>query len=507
MARRTPRDSYDEPVRRTSDRQIQYRNEYGDGRPRPASRPAGRPAGTRSGGQYPSERKPSARYGSERRPVYSESRRSAAPVRRRRKKSKAPLVAVIIIVILIAGGAFAAWKTGVFSNKPQQVVDEIKPVPAAPAVISTASIGSTGDVILHTPILDAQWNGYEYDFSNVFANVSRIYNETDLMFANLEVTLGGPEYGEYSGYPAFNSPDDIVPALKNAGVDVCLTANNHCNDTGYNGMMRTLQVLDEYGMEHLGTRQSSDESFIMVKNINGIRLGLICYTYDTREYTDWEMSLNGGILNSEAIDKVNTFSYAAIEEFYSDISRQLYYMDMLNVDAKVVFLHWGTEYMDYPNDDQATISQRLCDMGVDVLIGGHPHVIQEFDTMTSASGHEMVCLYSMGNQLSNQRVDIMEAEDGGRGYTEDGLVMQVTFEKFNNGRVKVGAVNIVPTWVQLDGAGYQIIGMEGSDPWSWGANDTYSAIASYNRTLGRVGDSYIAYRVSKNQSEVTTYIE
>ena len=97
-------------------------------------------------------------------------------------------------------------------------------------------------------------------------------------------------------------------------------------------------------------------------------------------------------------------------------------------------------------------------------------------------------------------------EDGGRGYTEDGVVIQITFEKFNNGKIKTGAVNIVPTWVQLNAGTYQIIGMDSSDPWSWGAADTYAAIDSYNRTLERLGDDYIAYRERKNQSPVTEYI-
>ena len=436
--------------------------------------------------------------------------RSSSAARRRRKKSHGGLIAAIIIILLLAAGVVVVFKTGIisFNSEEAEVAQDTRPLPAAPQVVSTASLGATGDILLHTPILEAcaTWDGY--DFSNVFANVSSVYEETDLMVANLEVTLAGADYGDgYSSYPVFNSPDSITTALKNAGVDICLTANNHTYDTGDTGLARTLEVLDENGLEHLGTRESTDEHYLMTKNVNGIRLGMLCYTYDTREYTEGYLSLNFNTLSDEAENLVNTFNYENLDEFYANVQQQLDYMDMLNVDTSIIFIHWGTEYQDDPNDYQTQIAQKLCDMGVDVIIGGHPHVIQQFDALTSADGHETVCLYSMGNELSNQRSDLMD-EDGNRGYTEDGLVFQVSFEKFNNGKVKVSGVNIVPTWVQLDGNGYQIIALEGTDdPWSWGSSDTYSAIASYNRTLGRLSDAYIQYRAAKGESEVQTYLE
>lgn len=504
MAQRRPGSPYNDEYYRRERRSM-------EGNERPIRRNAPPPASRerRSTASYEagnsSGRRPAQYSSQNRRPSGNYNRRPSAK-RRRRKSNTGKVLAVLFIIVLLAAGAFAVWKTGIL-NPVEEVVEDIRPVPDLPKVISTATIGATGDILLHTPVLNAHqtWDGY--DFTYTFSNVSPIYKQADLMFANFEITLGGPDYGDYTGYPVFNSPDEIATALKNAGVDICLTANNHTNDTGYYGMMRTLEVLDSNGLEHLGTRKTTDEHYLMVKNVNGIRLGMICYTYDTREYTDGVKSLNGGILSDEAEQKVNTFSYEYLDEFYADIQHQLDNMDMLNCDAKVVFLHWGTEYQDYPNADQNGIAQKLCEMGVDVIIGGHPHVIQQFETLTSSTGHETICLYSMGNELSNQRVDLMEAEDGGRGYTEDGLVIQVTFNKFNNGKVKIGAVNIVPTWVQLDGLGYQIIGMPGSDPWSWGSNDTYSAIASYNRTIGRVGADYINYREQKHQDAIVEHIE
>lgn len=529
MAQRTPRGSSEE----RQDRNYEYRG--GPGREQYRSAPERSPQRAREA--YPRDRqpyRPSAGNGSSRQDVRRPAQprpegrrpsgpgapgsvrsRSAEDVRqrpaytRKKKKRKGPVVLTVILLFVLVGAVVFVLASGVLKKpEPEVVQEDTRPLPAAPKVVSKATIGSTGDIILHVPILDAHATGDgEYDFSYVFSNVAPVYEQPDLMFANLEVTLGGPESGEYTGYPGFNSPDAIVPALKNAGVDVCLTANNHANDTGYYGMMRTLDVLDEYGMEHLGSRKTVDEPYLMVKDLGGIRLGMLCYTYDTREYTEGEKSLNFNYLSDEGVEKIATFNYNNLDEFYADVQKQLDNMDMLNVDASVIFIHWGAEYQDDPNAQQQEIAQHLCEMGVDVIIGGHPHVIQQFDTLISSSGHETICLYSMGNELSNQRAEIMD-EDGNRGYTEDGLVMQVAFEKLNNGKVRISGVDITPTWVELDNTGYQIIGLKAdTDPYSWGAGNTDAAIASYNRTLGRVGDGYIRFREEKHQEEIPTYME
>ena len=426
--------------------------------------------------------------------------------RRKKKKSHAGLIAMIIIIIAIAGAAFVAWKTGMFNKQEEAVVE--KPLPEYPSVSKTATVGATGDILLHGPVLNACYTGTGdgYDFTNIFAGVKEYYSSVDLMIANLEVTLGGEESGAFTGYPVFNSPDSIVSALKDAGVDLCLTANNHSNDTGYYGMMRTLSVLDDYGIDHLGTRETTDEHYIWTGIVNGIKLGMICYTYDTRDETEWVKSLNGGYLSEDARDKVNTFNYSALDEFYEDVEQQLYYMRMLGCEANIFFLHWGNEYEDYPNDIQTQIAEKLCELGVDVIIGGHPHVVQEFDTYESSTGHQMICLYSMGNELSNQRRYYMEAEDDARGYTEDGLIIQLSIEKFNNGKVKIGGVSIIPTWVEEDT--YEIIALDTSkDTSEWNTWYTDSAIGSYNRTLGRLSSAYNEYRVSKNLAAVPDSIE
>ena len=132
-------------------------------------------------------------------------------------------------------------------------------------------------------------------------------------------------------------------------------------------------------------------------------------------------------------------------------------------------------------------------------------MIQRYDTLTASNGHQTLCLYSMGNELSNQRASLMD-EDGNRGYTEDGLIFEVTYSKFNNGKVKITGLKILPTWVERTGS-YSIVALDDqTDPYSWGADNTGAALSSYERTIGRLGWGYNAFRASRGQAAVPEYL-
>ncbi|MBQ9031036.1 MAG: CapA family protein [Parasporobacterium sp.] len=398
------------------------------------------------------------------------------------------LIAAIVAIILICNGIRRSEEnpqTEALENADQ----ENRLLPEQPKVISSATIGSTGDILIHIPVLDAFRTEYGYDFTDAFTYIAPYYQDADLMVANLEVPLVDPADGyDYSSNP-FASPDAVAEALKDAGVDICLTANNHSYDMGHYGLMRTQAVLDRLELEHVGTRQSEEDPFVLVKDVNNIRLGMTCFTYDTGDYTnDWK-SLNFILLEEEDAPLVNSFNYSNLEAFYADAAEQIRTMDQMGCEVKIFYLHWGEEYMDEPDADQETIAQRLCEMGVDIIVGGHPHVIQKLDILESRSGHQTICLYSMGNELSNQRKELMN-EDDYRGYTEDGIVFTVTIEKFNNGKVKIRNVDVLPTWVQK-GESYRIIPLDDSTASEeWPTFDEEAAVNSYERTMGRLGETY-----------------
>lgn len=371
--------------------------------------------------------------------------------------------------------------------------------PTEPYIVSTASVGVTGDILMHGPVIKAAATGTGYDFSENYEYIKDYYQQYDFMVANLEVTLGGTEAGEYRGYPTFNCPDEVVEALKNAGVDMILTANNHTYDTGYKGMMRTQQVISEQGLLHLGTREATDVSAYTVQDINGIKVGMMCYTYETGNTSDGRKTLNGIALSNEAGPLVSSFDYNDLESFYSEIKTTLQAMENEGADATMIYIHWGNEYQLSPSQTQKNIAQQLCELGVDVIVGGHPHVIQPFDTLTSSTGHETYCIYSVGNALSNQnRTSLAETTSNAR-YTEDGMIFGVAFEKWNDGTVNISEISILPTWVNKewkDKNVYNIIPLDTAVPvWNcYNVGNESRTYESYGRTMSLVGEGLNACR-------------
>lgn len=322
-----------------------------------------------------------------------------------------------------------------------------------PYVVSTATVLNTGDILIHSPLLTATKESDGYDFSPLYREVSTYFNKADLTVANLEVTLGGTESGSYKGYPAFNTPDDLIDDIKAAGVDMLLTSNNHCYDTGLFGLKRTARVLKEKNMPFIGTRESLEHSLYTVKDVNGIKIGMACYTYENVYQGSGKKSINGRIVSSDAAPLLASFCYEHLDEFYDEAQSVINDMKNNGAEAIVFYMHWGNEYQLKQNNWQQQIAQKLCDMGVDVIVGGHPHVIQPIELLTSSDGQrKTVCLYSMGNSVSNQRLSLLYT-DCPTGHTEDGMLFYYTFDKYNNGAVKLSGVDIIPAWVDKKGNG------------------------------------------------------
>lgn len=369
---------------------------------------------------------------------------------------------------------------------------EATTAPTEPFVVSTASLGVTGDILMHTPVLTAGRISGEYDFTDNYTYITDYYSRYDLMIANLEVTLGGPEVCEYVGYPIFNCPDTVIDAMLSAGIDMVLTANNHTYDTGYTGLIRTQEVLDEKGMDYVGTRLSEDSATFLVQDVNDIKIGMACYTYESGKTNNGRKTLNGNVLSREAGPLVCSFDYTDLDSFYAEVEQTLQAMDTAGAEISMVFLHWGDEYQLTPNDNQTAIAQALCELGVDVIVGGHPHVLQPVTTLTSSTGHETVCVYSTGNAISNQRRSKISRSP--KGHTEDGMIFELEIEKWNDGSVAISAIDVLPTWVNLDTKDgkrvYSIIPID-AQVTDWTVFDVEDAdyiYTSYERTMGVVGE-------------------
>ena len=414
------------------------------------------------------------------------------------------LITLALVLMLISGGFLAI---GQFmpqettqpqlqqqpESTPSSVPQQSTP-PTTPPVtkVSTATIGSTGDLLLHNKVINS---GYDqatgtYNYDDIFTYFSEFVSRVDYAVANLEVTLCGDNNGyAYSGYPCFNSPDAIVDAAKNAGFDMLLTANNHSHDTGTKGFLRTQEVIKDRQLDYIGTRYQEEDKNYIIKEINGIKIGMICYTYNTGMDSEGKVLLNNMPLTAQASRLLNSFCYWELDSFYKKLDGELTAMRAEGAEAIMLYIHWGDEYSTKPNATQKEMAQSLCDLGVDVIVGNHAHVPQPVELLTNTrdESKKTLCLYSMGNSISNiRRGSSYPAE------TEDGMLFCVTFAKYSDGTVLLESTDILPTWVdryQENGVSkFRILTMQKG--WEENAEETVKELCreSYERTMAIVGE-------------------
>ncbi len=369
------------------------------------------------------------------------------------------------------------------SSTVSEPTKNVKPV--------TVTVINTGDIILHDRIFkDALQSDGSFDFSDFFKVADKRFKSADYAVANLEVTLGGPRdgapYSGYSGFPAFNSPDTLLDPIKNAGIDLLLTANNHSYDTRLAGLTRTVAKVKEYGFDFIGTKETESDHTYIVKDINGIKIGMTCFTYETKSAADGRKTLNGNVLATEAQNLVNSFDYDEINKFYTTAEQIVADMKSQEADAIVFYMHWGEEYQRTPNTWQKSIAQKLCNMGVDVIVGGHPHVLQPVSLLhAEGSGKTTVCAYSLGNAISNQRRELLKTLCP-TGHSEDGALFTYTFTKSADGVTTLTAVDLVPTWLDK-------FTVNGKYRYTMYPLDDKATINSYglsNATTAKLNESY-----------------
>ena len=265
-----------------------------------------------------------------------------------------------------------------------------------------------------TQIRGAQTTQNTYDYNPVFAYLHEEIRKADIAIANLEVTLAGPPH---KGYPQFSSPDALAEACKGAGIDIFVTANNHCVDRGKQGLDRTCKVLDSLEIPRTGTffnKEDYEKNNPFVFEVNNIKIALLNYTYGT----------NGlPVTPPNIVNHIDTLSMA------KDIQKA----KENHPDQIIAFVHWGREYQTTPNEKEQKVAQFLWRNGVKIIIGSHPHVLQPFH-YDQEKGE--VVVYSMGNFVSNQRDAL----------TDGGAMTQVILTKKGNS-CKVIDASYQLTWV------------------------------------------------------------
>lgn len=411
-----------------------------------------------------------------------------------------PLVLAAIVAVVLIVRSLGKGKPDDAPTTPPttEATQPLEPV-------ASATVGVQGDLLMHKPVITAcVAEDGAYDFASIFRYVAEYTAAYDYSVANLETTLGGDNY-VYQGYPKFNCPDGIVEAVKDAGIDMLLTANNHCSDTTTEGVLRTVKRVREMGLTPLGTQLSDEEPKYAVVDVGGIKVGMAAYTYATS-------AVNGRpSLNYEAevtqVGLVNYFTYDNLDAFYSEMQSLLSQMRSDGAEATMLYIHWGTEYSLQADSSQRMIAQKMCDLGVDVIVGGHPHVVEPMELLTSSSDsrHKTAVIYSLGNAVSNQRSGYIQAAPPY--YTEDGILFTVTFEKYSDGAVYLQSVDALPTWVNMrtDGAKqYNILPLDedNQDQWAELFNLNDAMLSSAKKSMERT-DSIVGAGMEKCR----TYLE
>lgn len=288
---------------------------------------------------------------------------------------------------------------------------------ACPDTVAPAPAGATllfaGDAMQHQAQLDQallEGGGKAYDYSECFRWIAPEITEADYAVVNLEVPLGGGP--RYSGYPCFSAPDSYAQALADAGFDMMLTANNHCLDSGMKAARRTLEALDSLGIDHIGTFKDAadrERKVPFIKDINGIRFGFLNYTYGTNGIPardGMEVSLIDRPSMAAEIEKTRA----------------------AGAEIVVVLMHWGIEYVLRENAIQRDLARFLIENGADMIIGGHPHVVQPMKMVRDEKrGQDVPVVYSLGNFISNMKT----------GDTRGGAYMRVRVERDSDGKPRV----------------------------------------------------------------------
>jgi len=251
----------------------------------------------------------------------------------------------------------------------------------------TITVGAIGDILIHDWVYNDAKTKTGYDFTPMFQDVKPLLQAPDLLLANQETILGGPEIG-ISSYPLFNSPQEVGNALVDAGVDIVSTANNHSLDKGEKGLIASLDYMEKINLPHVGTyRNMQEQQTLQIITKNSFKIAYLSYTYGT----------NGIPIPKGKNYLVNLIDKIAMQD---EIHRAKQIADVV-----VMSIHWGNEYQRYPVAEQKELAQFLINEGVDIIFGHHPHVLQPMEWIETDDGRKSLVVYSLGNFLSGQNKD------------------------------------------------------------------------------------------------------
>lgn len=349
-----------------------------------------------------------------------------------KKKLAGVIVPVVLAVLVICGFAVSGHITkNMDSEMPTAQTTSEVTTQATTNAVSSVSLVAVGDNLIHNTLISAgEQEDDSLDYSSFYENIKNDISSADIAVINQETILGGSEF-EYTGYPVFNSPWEIGTAAIDAGFDIFTCATNHSLDKGYAGIEQECAFFDQHPeVVHVGTNDSEEDyNSIIYYEKNSIRFAILNYTYGTNgipipESSPWCVNM---------MDK---------EKITADVNAA-----KQNADVIIVFPHWGTENSTSVSDYQREYVQLFSDLGVDIVIGTHPHVLQPVEWVENeTTGKKMLVYYSLGNFISHQTS--LNQLCGG--------MAEIKIEK-KNGEISITSAKLVPVvcWYKSSGDKYE----------------------------------------------------
>jgi poly-gamma-glutamate synthesis protein (capsule biosynthesis protein) len=345
-----------------------------------------------------------------------------------------------------------------------QIVGHIPPTRPLVSLPDTATIFIMGDVMMHADqITNARKPDGTYSFQTYFEAMEGLIKESDLAVANMEFTLAGKPY---TGYPCFSAPDGFEEYVAGCGVDVFLTANNHILDKGRRGLERTLErysKMEKAGVvKHTGTALSSKDDegrFPLYIRVRGIKVALVNFTYGTNQEIE------------SPFPKVHVTNK-------TEIGKAIRKARETGAEFVVALPHWGIEYILNHSKAQGELAKWLVASGCDAVVGAHPHVVQDSETLDG-----IPVVYSLGNAVSN-----MSAIN-----TRIGMAVRLRIATDRSGERRMLSPEYILTWCTRPGTltdSYAVIPVRDfigkRDLWK-NPSDYDEMISSYHRVKEKTG--------------------
>lgn len=360
----------------------------------------------------------------------------------KRKKLTAGKVALFLVILALALGGGLAFYPFFFSEDGGGG-SEPNPIEAEGQTDEVdISVVCAGDIMVHKPQIASQYDEFTdtYNYDNNFSYVKKYIETADLALCNVETTFAG---GKPTGYPSFNAPDELADAVHRAGFDVAMTSNNHTYDRGLSGIKRTLRVLRGAGLATAGTRLPWEKNYALV-SVKGLSVAVVSYTYETPK-VNGKTTINSVVIPDEAASLICSFAYETLDEDLDEVGSTINAARKAGADLVICYYHWGEEYEREPNRWQEYIAEKTVDMGADIIFASHPHVIQRMEMLNcERTGKEVPVFYSLGNFISNQRMETLNNR-----YTEQGMIgrVRLTYDR-NINEIKDVTIDSMNTWVE-----------------------------------------------------------